>query len=132
LIVDDDSYIREAVRDLLEDEGFRVETAGNGREALDLLVAGLRPNAILLDLMMPTMDGWAFRTEQLRMVEIRNVPVAVVSASGLSSEEIRARMGEVECIGKPMDGDLIVEFAERCRAPAIVRRNDAEPTSIPD
>jgi CheY-like chemotaxis protein len=117
LIVDDDACIREPLREMLEDEGFRVETAGNGREALDLLIGGLRPSAILLDVMMPVMDGWAFRAEQLRMADVAKVPVAVLSASGMSSREIRARMGEVEYIRKPMAPDAILRFVERCRLP---------------
>ena len=67
LIVDDDNDVRSALAELLEEEGFSVEGAANGREALALLRGGtVHPAVILLDLMMPGMDGWDFRHEQMR------------------------------------------------------------------
>src|SRR5436305_15171872 len=61
LVVDDDSYIRDVVAQLLESEGYRVEEATNGVEALTIVNdATRRPDLILLDLMMPVMDGWEF------------------------------------------------------------------------
>lgn len=80
LVVDDDDGIRESIRDLLEDEGYRVETATNGREAL-AAVSRHRPCVMLLDLMMPVMNGWqvldALRSDQA----LSGIPVVVVSAA---------------------------------------------------
>ena len=82
LIVEDDVDTREMLGRYLELEGFRVETAANGRQALERLEAGSEPSVIVLDLMMPVMDGWQFRREQARRDEIANIPVIVVSAAG--------------------------------------------------
>src|SRR5690349_17497986 len=82
LIVEDDADLREMMAQLLTLEGFSVETASNGREALRYLESGDggRPNLILLDLMMPVMDGWEFRRRQLADMRSAEIPVVVLSA----------------------------------------------------
>jgi CheY-like chemotaxis protein len=82
MIVDDDDDIRETLCDLLEAEGHIVLAAANGREALDLLAGGARPCLILLDLMMPVMDGFAFRAAQQQDETIASIPVVAVTAAG--------------------------------------------------
>src|SRR4051812_18932093 len=79
LIVDDDVAVVESLRDFLEDEGFEVVTAAEGRAALQHLRRGLRPCVILLDLMMPRMNGWEFRHEQLQDANLKDIPIVVVS-----------------------------------------------------
>src|SRR5262249_61831819 len=64
LIVEDDAATRDALTLVLSDEGYAVSSAANGREAIDLLRQGDAPDLILLDLMMPVMDGWQFPREQ--------------------------------------------------------------------
>ncbi len=81
-IVEDDRDTREMLGKFLELEGFAVETAANGALALQRLSTGTHPNLILLDLMMPVMDGWQFRKEQIRRAELAAIPVIVVSAAG--------------------------------------------------
>ncbi len=84
LVVDDDPDIREIVADILADEGFRTLGAENGRQALRMLREdGLRPNLILLDMMMPELDGWGFRAEQQRDAELAAIPVVVFTAHEL-------------------------------------------------
>lgn len=117
LIVDDDVYVREALCEVVSEEGLDVAMASNGREALDLLTAGLRPIVIFLDVMMPVMDGVTFRSAQLAMAEARTIPVAVMTASGKSREAIAAAFGDVEYLPKPMDLDAILAVLERRRAP---------------
>lgn len=80
LVVDDDPDIRDTLSDVLADAGFIVSTAANGREALRALRQGLSPALILLDVMMPVMDGWQFRDEQLRAPELAGIPVVLLSA----------------------------------------------------
>lgn len=80
LVVDDDDAIRDALSMILEDEGYIVETAGNGRDALQYLQAGTRPCLIVLDLKMPIMTGQEFRVEQQRDARLATIPVAVISA----------------------------------------------------
>jgi CheY-like chemotaxis protein/anti-sigma regulatory factor (Ser/Thr protein kinase) len=80
LVVEDDDATREAECLLLQGEGFPVRAARNGREALDQMRSGLRPQLILLDLAMPVLDGYTFRAEQMRDPELEDIPVVVCSA----------------------------------------------------
>lgn len=80
LIVEDDADVRETMAEVLESEGFDVQAAREGREALELLHRGARPDLILLDLMMPGMNGWELRAELERQRELAAIPVIVVSA----------------------------------------------------
>src|SRR3954470_12387725 len=88
LVVDDDPDIRESVRLVLEDEGYEVEEAADGAAALALLrAATTRPDVILLDLMMPVMNGWQFRAAQLADDDLADIPVIVLSADSNLSEK---------------------------------------------
>jgi serine/threonine-protein kinase RsbW len=80
LVVEDDDATREAECLLLRGEGFPVLAARNGREALEKIRSGPRPQLILLDLAMPVLDGYAFRAEQMRDPELEDIPVVVCSA----------------------------------------------------
>jgi CheY-like chemotaxis protein len=82
LIIEDDTDLRETLAALLDEEGFEVATAANGQEALEHLRKSRRPRLILLDLMMPVMDGWEFRQRQQQDPRLADIPVAVVSAVG--------------------------------------------------
>jgi CheY-like chemotaxis protein len=123
LIVDDDVDVRESIGDALEDEGFHVAGAANGKEALELLRNDkLRPELILLDVMMPEMDGWAFRTEQRSDPDIASIPVIVFTAHG-SPREVAEKMQAVGFLKKPLRlVDLLSEIDRLCRASAELRR----------
>ncbi|HEV8638825.1 MAG TPA: response regulator [Chloroflexota bacterium] len=79
LVIEDDEDTRDVLIMLLTVLGLEVRQATNGQEALDALKTW-RPDLIVLDLMMPVMNGWAFRSEQKRMPEARDIPVIVLSA----------------------------------------------------
>jgi CheY-like chemotaxis protein len=79
MVVEDDHLIRQVIAEALEEEGFEVVEAANGKEALEALKQ-VHPSLILLDLMMPVMDGWEFRRAQLADPSIADVPVVVLSA----------------------------------------------------
>ncbi|HEY5418048.1 MAG TPA: response regulator [Gemmatimonadaceae bacterium] len=113
LIVDDDEAIRESLSEFLTDEGFDVKTANNGREAIDMLAGGLRPCAILLDLMMPVMDGWDFRAEQLLSPALADIPVALVSGFGFSAQSMRAQFPGIELLDKPVSMPHLLDFVRR-------------------
>src|SRR5437879_6509382 len=82
LVVEDDTATRDALSLILEAEGFGVMGAANGQEALDQLRGSRRPDLILLDLMMPVMDGWQFRRAQAQDPALSAIPVVVLSADG--------------------------------------------------
>jgi CheY-like chemotaxis protein len=81
LIVDDDEGIREALRDALVDVGYRVATAGNGAEALDVLEAS-SPDAVLTDLVMPGVDGWELASRVRGNPRFAALPILVMTAHG--------------------------------------------------
>jgi CheY-like chemotaxis protein len=81
LIVDDDEDVRQAVEEVLTDEGYETRGATNGKEAIAALEgADQRPDLILLDLMMPVMDGWDFLFWLDERPDLRDTPVAIMSA----------------------------------------------------
>jgi CheY-like chemotaxis protein len=114
LIVDDDRAVLNGLSELLENEGYAVATAMDGVDALIQLRAGLRPCAILLDLMMPRMDGWDFRHEQLEDPELRDLPVVVITAAGFSETSIKAQFGDIELVAKPPSEDGLLDAIRRC------------------
>jgi signal transduction histidine kinase len=87
LLVEDDRSIREVLRGILEEEGYAVTTADNGRRALDCLLAGEAPDIIVLDLRMPIMDGWQFRAAQKADPALAGIPVLAMSADGSAKAE---------------------------------------------
>jgi CheY-like chemotaxis protein len=82
LVVDDDPGSRSALTSLLRDEGFAVVAVAGGRQAMEYLQSCERPQLIVLDLMMPGMDGWDLRHAQKRDPELASIPVITVSAAG--------------------------------------------------
>ena len=100
LVVEDDPAICSALSEALREEGFDVLSAANGLAALDQLRAGPPPSAIVLDLMMPVMDGWDFRSVQLQDPGLRDIPVVVVTAAGFSVRDrpdaVRRRRADLE------------------------------------
>jgi CheY-like chemotaxis protein len=109
LIVDDDPDIRDSLREVLEDEGYTVNSVANGREALEYLHHSPRPCVILLDLMMPVMDGWQFRREQKQDPAIATIPLIVITATGKRPVLIDAD----ELVMKPLDLGRLFEAIER-------------------
>src|SRR6185295_17473396 len=82
LVVDDDKLIRDTLVELLEENGCPAVGAANGRQAMDMLLAQDGACLILLELMMPVMDGREFREEQVKRKELANIPVVLISAFG--------------------------------------------------
>ena len=113
LIVEDDIELREMMAQLLTLEGFQASTVANGREALDYLGRGDRPDVILLDLMMPVMDGWEFRRQQQSDPSVANVPVIVLSALDYRRA---AEVDAVAFLKKPLDFDRLLQLVRQyCR-----------------
>jgi CheY-like chemotaxis protein len=113
LIVEDDRDIRRHLKRLLEMEDYRVDCAENGRVAIDLLQATHDlPAVIILDLMMPVMDGVAFREEQLKTSRIASIPVVIMSADS-QAEEKNSHIGADAVLKKPADIDVILRVVDQ-------------------
>jgi len=119
LIVDDDRGVLNGLTELLEEEGYKVATAIDGLDALHQLRGGLRPCVILLDLMMPVMDGWDFRHEQMKDQVLSDIPVVVITAAGFSEASVKAQFGDIEFVPKPPPGSSLLD---------AIRRRCGEPT----
>jgi CheY-like chemotaxis protein len=117
LVVEDDSDVRDALVQALTDHDYDVVTAQDGREALDKLdAAGGLPCLILLDLMMPVMDGRGFRQEQLRRKELSGIPVVVVSAH--RDLLVVPELGVSDYLPKPVKLAALLAVAKRYCAAA--------------
>lgn len=115
LIIEDDEGIRDALRLALEFEGFQVITAENGIEGLSILRNGPRPCLILLDFMMPLMNGQEF-AEELRIDDVlATIPVVVVSAYGDKANMIQSS----GFIKKPIDLDRLMVFVNQYCKPIM-------------
>lgn len=110
LLVEDDASVRTSLAENLVEEGYAVATADNGEAALNLLRLGAAPSVILLDLMMPGMDGWTFRVEQKKDARLANIPVIVLSAD--STAPARA-VDASAFISKPFDIETVLATIER-------------------
>jgi CheY-like chemotaxis protein len=119
LVVEDDRDFRELEREVLQASGYLVITASNGAEALEIL-HHQRPCVILLDLMMPVMDGLTFLNERrLAVPEAAGVPVICVSAAGKALTSEAAKRGAVQCVTKPTNIDELCDLVDRyCTASA--------------
>jgi len=112
LVVDDDPLIRDAVRDLLTNEGYEVTLAEDGAEALERLASMPPPSLILLDLRMPKMDGWQFLAGRDRSGSVQKTPVVLLSGMTF----IRDAPGVVDFLAKPLRPDKLLDCVRRfCR-----------------
>lgn len=110
LIIEDDHDIRETYRQLLELEGYEVVTASNGKEGLELLKRMGRPSLILLDLMMPVMNGWEFLAAQKGDQALANIPVVVVTAAGKDKEKSVEAAGYIK---KPVELQSLLDTVKQ-------------------
>jgi CheY-like chemotaxis protein len=111
LLVEDDFAIRETIAELLAEEGYRVTSAANGAEALAMLDESDAPGLILLDLMMPVMNGWEFRRALRDDPRLARIPVVVISAS--RGAEPRASVDADAFLAKPFDATHLLDTVSR-------------------
>jgi CheY-like chemotaxis protein len=107
LVIEDERDIRESLKEALEYAGFRVETVANGSEGLAVLHTKRHPCLILLDLMMPVMNGWSFSKAVAESPDLATIPLVVLSA--FPADGVRGN----GFIPKPLDLDVVIEVAER-------------------
>lgn len=110
LLVDDDSLVRTSIAEFLRDEGYTVLSAADGAEALKLLSGAARPDAILLDFMMPNVDGWQFREQQAKHPQLNEVPIiAITGAQFATLDGITAVLRKplrLPVLGRTLEGVL--------------------------
>ena len=115
LVVDDESRMRKLVRDFLEREGFLVLEAGDGMEAMDIFYENKDIALMILDVMMPKMDGWQVCRE---VRQSSKVPIIMLTARGEERDELQGfSLGVDEYISKPFSPKILV-----ARVEAILRR----------
>jgi CheY-like chemotaxis protein len=112
LLVEDDPDISDMMELYLRSEGYAVAAAANGQEALSYLERSGRPALILLDLMMPVMNGWEFRERQRQHPGLAQIPVVLLSADSKVPEEA-ARLGAASYLRKPVEFDTLLKVIER-------------------
>lgn len=118
LVVDDESRMRKLVKDFLEREGFRVLEAGDGMEAMDIFYENNDISLIILDVMMPKMDGWQVCRE---VRQSSKVPIIMLTARSEERDELQGfDLGVDEYISKPFSPKILV-----ARVQAILRRTNA-------
>ncbi|MBI3557618.1 MAG: response regulator [Deltaproteobacteria bacterium] len=116
MIVEDEEDIRDSLRDVFEDAGYRVISAKNGRIALELLREKNRPELILLDLMMPVMCGAEFMAEKKIDARLAGIPIIIMSADS-HTEQKAIDLGSTSYIKKPIGIDEILSLVkEHCGA----------------
>lgn len=113
LVVDDDPALREALEEVVGDSGFGVHSASNGQEALNLMrQLSDKPCVVLLDVMMPVMDGWGFRSAQMADPSLAPVPVIVLSAHA-DIVDTATKMGAQAHLKKPVDLTALIDAVRR-------------------
>jgi CheY-like chemotaxis protein len=113
LVVDDDEATREMLRYLVESAGCSAVTAANGREALEYLRTGTTPCLILLDLMMPVMDGFSFDHELARDLQLSAIPTIVITAFGERATGLARHLSVVQ---KPLELEQILDLVNEYAA----------------
>ena len=108
LIVNDDPDLLDATSFVIENEGMAVETARNGEEALALIGTGRRPALVLLDLVMPVMNGWEFLAAVANDPRLKGIPVVVLTAT--KHAEVPGALG---VLSEPMDLKELLRIVER-------------------
>ena len=117
LVVEDDADVRETLAELLEAAGYQIAGAANGRQALEYLRWARPPGLILLDLMMPVMDGHQFRQRQRQDPVLASIPIAVVSVVRPNSDEMAA-LEPAGWLVKPVDPKALLDIVQRHCGPA--------------
>jgi CheY-like chemotaxis protein len=113
LVVDDNPAARNSLAMLLGAQGYAVDCAAGGREALERLRSGLKPGLILLDLSMPGMDGWEFLRQKGQSPEAADVPVVVLTGAGRSARPAVRSLGADDFLQKPVEAERLLDTIDR-------------------
>lgn len=128
LLVDDEPGLREAVKDFLQESGFRVQVASNAREAWDWLQQNI-PDLVISDIMMPQVDGYQFLKQLRDDARFQSLPVIFLTAKGMTGDRIQGYQAGVDAyLPKPFDPDELVAIVENL----LTRRNVSSTTTTED
>jgi CheY-like chemotaxis protein len=114
LMIEDGDVEREALAGWLRREGYAVLTAADGREALDRLRRGPRPDLVLLDMLLPGADGWEFLRRRRQDSALARVPVLMMTAVGVASREWASSLGAAGYLKKPFETEDLLREVRRC------------------
>lgn len=117
LVVEDDEVARRALVALLQGQGWQVNLAADGRAALDLLAKGLQPSIILLDMILPNVDGWRFLQLHRADPELDTIPVVITTGLTVASPEWARSLGAVGFLRKPVDADALLDLVRQHTKP---------------
>lgn len=124
LVIEDDHDLREIIADVLRDHDISVSVAANGQQALDHLVTGgVQPSVILLDMMMPVMDGWRFREAMLGHPSLATIPIVVMTAHA-DPKRVASEIGAVGSLAKPIN---VVDLLQAATSGAAHARKTHKP-----
>lgn len=112
MLVDDDDDIREIIGLILEGEGYRPITAADGLEAIDMLEHGEHPKIILLDMMMPGLNGADFLRRVKARPSLADIPVVVMSGD-TAARRTAESLGADGCVAKPVELETLLDIAHR-------------------
>ena len=115
MLVDDDDDIREIVALVLESEGYATTSVADGARALELLHGGARPPLILLDMMMPHLNGEDFLKRVKADPALSGIPIVVMSGDTMA-RQTASRLGAVGCLPKPVELDTLLHLAHEYAA----------------
>jgi CheY-like chemotaxis protein len=108
LIVEDDVIARTGLSALLQAHGYLTHEVADAAEAMDRFRFGLAPDAVLLDMILPGNDGWSFLSQRRQDKLLASVPVVIMTAIGIASEEWARSLGAVGLLRKPIDADRLL------------------------
>jgi CheY-like chemotaxis protein len=118
-VVEDDASARCALATILDGAGYHVRSVVDGQQALDTLRAGCRPDLILLDMLLPRIDGWDFLDAIRQWSKPVKVPIVIMTGTCLSHEWAHAH-GCAGFVRKPLEGDAVLEEVRRCLKPPVI------------
>ena len=131
LIVEDDFVLRTSLAESLREEGFQVESSASGDEALRRLALAPKPSLILLDLMLPHMDGIQFRIEQGKLPHIADIPVIVITAFDIDPR-LKGDLELAQVFRKPLDVPALVAAIAAATAPRAPHGSRLQGPAAPD
>jgi CheY-like chemotaxis protein len=115
LIVEDNEVVREGLAVVLRRAGYAVVPAANGHQALAALRAGVRPDLILLDMLLPAVDGWHFLDRRRREPALAALPVVIMTGLGVAGPEWADSLGAAGLLRKPVETEALLRGVRRCQ-----------------